>query len=491
MPCKVETTPLLGQNFSPPTEKLGTRHVQILLMFLGIAIAYAIRICMSVTIIAMTDPKAPITRFNWDSKTNSLILSSFFWGYIVTQVPSGYIANTRGAHKLLSCGMFLCSLVNSLIPAVAMCYGWPAVICCRAATGLTQACLYPCAQTLLSRWVPPAERARLGSLVMNAGTFGMVLTLPVSGVLCASRLGWPSVFYLISACGVAWSILFFYLGSDMPSEHPTICPNEMRYIDGSLGRLDKASRSEKPRVPWKAILTSFPMWAIVIVHSGSNWGFYVLFTQMPTYMKYVLSFDVQHSGLVSALPYLAMWLIGFPISWLSDFALRKGVSVECVRKLSNTIGLWLPAAGMLVLVFIETTDKTVLVTILVIAVGFNSATTSGYQINHIDLSTAFAGTMISITNSIANVFGIIAPLVCGVIIKDPTIVSQWHTVFYISAAVYFFTNLVFIIFGKAETQSWSEPDILHGLSRDRPGRASRVPTVLDSSSVVVVDHGLK
>lgn len=47
------------------------------------------------------------------------------------------------------------------------------------------------------------------------------------------------------------------------------------------------------RVPWSSILTSLPVWSLIIVHSGSNWGFYTLLTEMPTYMKSILNFDVQ------------------------------------------------------------------------------------------------------------------------------------------------------------------------------------------------------
>ena len=30
--------------------------------------------------------------FDWDSKTQGLILASFFYGYILTQIPGGYLA---------------------------------------------------------------------------------------------------------------------------------------------------------------------------------------------------------------------------------------------------------------------------------------------------------------------------------------------------------------------------------------------------------------
>jgi ACS family sodium-dependent inorganic phosphate cotransporter-like MFS transporter 5 len=124
------------------------------------------------------------------------------------------------------------------------------------------------------------------------------------------------------------------------------------------------------------------------------------------------------SGGISALPYLAMWLLGFPISFLADLALSKGVPVVIVRKFSNSIGLWIPAIAMLLLCVIKTTNSAVFVAILVVAIGFNCGTTCGFQINHIDLSPNFAGSMMSITNCMANVLGIVSPLICGLIVTE-------------------------------------------------------------------------
>jgi len=58
--------------------------------------------------------------------------------------------------------MLLCGIFKVLTPIVADYGGLAAVLVCRVGMGLTQACLLPCIQTLLSKWVPPTERARLG-----------------------------------------------------------------------------------------------------------------------------------------------------------------------------------------------------------------------------------------------------------------------------------------------------------------------------------------
>ena len=46
-------------------------------------------------------------------------------------------------------------------------------------------------------------------------------------------------------------------------------------------------------LPWSDILSSSAVWAIVIGHFGACWGYYTLFTGMPTYFKDVLHFDIE------------------------------------------------------------------------------------------------------------------------------------------------------------------------------------------------------
>ena len=42
-----------------------------------------------------------------------------------------------------------------------------------------------------------------------------------------------------------------------------------------------------------AILTSVPMWALIVVHCAQNWGFWTLLTEIPSYMDGVLGFDLK------------------------------------------------------------------------------------------------------------------------------------------------------------------------------------------------------
>ena len=56
------------------------------------------------------------------------------------------------------------------------------------------------------------------------------------------------------------------------------------------------------KIPWRSILTSVPVWALVVTHFGQNWGYYTLLTQMPRYFQQVLRFDLKEVNLTKIIP---------------------------------------------------------------------------------------------------------------------------------------------------------------------------------------------
>lgn len=143
---------------------------------------------------------------------------------------------------------------------------------------------------------------------------------------------------------------------------------------------------------------------------------YIFSIYIHTYIH--ISFFFFQNGMISALPYLVMWILSFPVCWLADYALKKGISAGIIRKVCNTIAHWGPAIALICLAAMSVQDHKVAVIILVIAVGLNAGSLCGFQINHIDLSPNFAGRMMSITNCIASIVAIIAPMVCGLIVTQ-------------------------------------------------------------------------
>lgn len=436
----------------------GARHTQVILLFLSVILAYGMRVNMSVGIVAMTDkntsPNPDVLTFDWDDQ--SIILTSFFIGYVIPQVIAGHMAKNFGAKIFITVTSIVGSLMAILIPIVAPLGSW-AVILCRVIQGLAQGFLYPCIHNLLSKWVPPLERARLSTFVYAGGPLGTVVSMPFTGWISGTHLGWPYAFYIYGGAGLLWTVLWVGLGKNSPADHKDIRSTEKEYIEMSLGATPAESLPSK--TPWAAFFKSLPVWALIFAHSGQNWGFSTLITNIPTYMADVLQFDIKSNGVLSAGPYLLNWIVTISSGAIIDYVIaKKYLSVGVARKVANSIGLCIPAITLLTLGLISDTEadiRNVALVLLFVAVGSNGSVLCGYHVNHMDLSPVYAGTLMGITNTVANFFGIIAPLLVHFIVTEPRNAMLWAIVFYISSAVYVIGSVVFVIFGSGEIQAWN------------------------------------
>ena len=83
------------------------RYFVVFMAFLGLFNVYALRVNLSVAIVAMTETRTVqningtvsyVQDFPWDSKQKGLVLSSFFYGYLMTQVAGGVLAAKIGGN---------------------------------------------------------------------------------------------------------------------------------------------------------------------------------------------------------------------------------------------------------------------------------------------------------------------------------------------------------------------------------------------------------
>ncbi|XP_018323914.1 putative inorganic phosphate cotransporter [Agrilus planipennis] len=436
----------------------GVRHTQILLLFMLTNLAYGMRVNLSVAIVAMTDnstnPNYDFPVYEWHDK--SIILSSFFMGYIIPQVVAGQLAKKYGPKWFLLVTMAVGSLFSILIPTFARFGSW-GVILCRIIQGFCQGFIFPSTHNLLGKWAPICERSRLGTFVFAGCSLGVVVSMILSGWISGSWLGWPTVFYLYGCLGLVWTLFWLILSSNSPAEHSRISDEEREYIESSLG--NQANISETP-TPWKKIFTSVPFWAILITHCAQNWGYFILLTELPTYMGHVLNFDIKSNGILSALPYLITWFLSFIFSSVADYLINRGITtIGGARKISNSIGLYSPAICLILLAFLSHGEETtaLAVTLLVVGVGLNSGHMAGYQVNHIDLSPTHAGTLMGITNCMANICSLMGPLFVQYIVTDEKNLDQWKIVFSTSAAIFIIGGSTFILLGSGERQIWDSP----------------------------------
>uniref|UniRef100_A0A0N7ZBL2 Major facilitator superfamily (MFS) profile domain-containing protein n=1 Tax=Scylla olivacea TaxID=85551 RepID=A0A0N7ZBL2_SCYOL len=92
-------------------------------------------------------------------------------------------------------------------------------------------------------------------------------------------------------------------------------------------------------LPKKEIVLSLPFWALVVGALGYDFGFYTLLTELPTYLKNIQHFDMGENGLMSAMPFLVMWLWGYVWGSLMDrLTAANKISLIAIRRLSMALG---------------------------------------------------------------------------------------------------------------------------------------------------------
>ncbi|XP_069110968.1 sialin-like isoform X2 [Argopecten irradians] len=451
--------------------------------FLGFCCVYAVRVNFSVAIVCMVKPSGALyngssqsnlsdigtcvaeaentrsydhAEFEWDKNTRSTMLASFFYGYICTQIIGGWLSDRFGGRRVLGYTTLLASICTLVTPVCARA-SIVMVYVLRVILGLSTGVSFPAMQSIWGRWAPPLERTKLVSVSYLGTMFGNVATFATSGLLCDYGFdnGWGSIFYITGGLTFLWVLMWFYVASDSPEDHKRITDVEREYITSNI---EYNTTSRTARVPWKELVKSRALWAVLTAHVCNNWTNYTLLTSLPAFMKAVLHFDIKQNGVLSAVPYLCQALSGFLAGQSADFLRsRKILSTTATRRVYQVLA-FVGAGVFSVITGFSTCEKRDLAVVyLSLAVMFTGISRAAYVVNHVDFAPKYAGVLYGITNTAATVPGMVAPIVAGALTPNDT-PEEWRNVFYVCAAFDLFGALVFGMFGSGELEPWARDE---------------------------------
>lgn len=175
----------------------------------------------------------------------------------------------------------------------------------------------------------------------------------LSAGILAGTYGWESVFYVMGFCSSTWVILWVWLVQDSPSKQPLISQEERNLICASLGGNRNEHDEPKPPVPWRRVFTSPAFLAILVAHTCSNWGWYMLLIELPFYMKQVLKFNIKENAVVTAIPFLTMWFFSMALSQTLDALRARGkITTTVARKIATLFASAVPMVCLFTLCYV-------------------------------------------------------------------------------------------------------------------------------------------
>lgn len=472
--------------FDPPVEPspekdgwIQYRYVLIVLGFLGLANVYGMRVNLNVALVAMVNHTAvqvdtkpsdcplpstaagtsavlPDGPFAWDPVSQGVVLGAFYYGYVVTPLPGGRMAERFGAKWLFGLGTLVTGLLSLAIPAAAYA-GQGYLIAVRVLQGIGEGVTYPAIEAQVAHWIPVNQRATAVSLIHTGGFFGVAVGMYVSGLLSSTDFlgGWPSVFYVFGIWTCFWFVLWALFTSNAPADHRWASAREVRMIETDLG-------DQKPTLakhtPWLQIFTSLPVFGVVMAHFGTHWLQYVLVSELPTYLGTVLHYDINDNGLYSSLPYLGAIGSGALSGILADFLRSRGLmSVTRVRKLFNGLAHLVPSVMLILVPWVGGCNGPLSLVLFVLAGTVRGMSEAGYMAIPVDMAPSYAGTVLGICVSIGNTTGFIVPYITGLLTEKKNTLQQWSYCFYLAGAVGLVTGACFQLFASAEVQRWAVP----------------------------------
>nr|XP_055228600.1 solute carrier family 17 member 9 isoform X12 [Gorilla gorilla gorilla] len=238
-------------------------------LLLGTCLLYCARSSMPICTVSMSQD------FGWNKKEAGIVLSSFFWGYCLTQVVGGHLGDRIGGEKVILLSASAWGSITAITPLLAHLSSAHLAFMTfsRILMGLLQGVYFPALTSLLSQKVRESERAFTYSIVGAGSQFGTLLTGAV-GSLLLEWYGWQSIFYFSGGLTLLW---VWYVYRYLLSEKDLIL---------ALGVLAQSRPvSRYSRVPWRRLFRKPAVWAAVISQLSAACSFFVLLSWLPTFFE--------------------------------------------------------------------------------------------------------------------------------------------------------------------------------------------------------------
>lgn len=387
------------------------RYIVAYMVHFGCAIMYIIRTNLSVAIVPMSK------EFDWNSTDQGFVLSSFYYGYILTQLLGGALSKRFSPTHVFSIAIGISVVLNLITPLTRG--SLTAIIVVRALEGVALGVTFPASMAITAIWSPIFERS-IFTMIINTGIHvGTVLALIGSGFL-NDYLGYESIFYVFGVLGLLWFFAWLFIVRASPEQDPWISEREKTYILENIEVNDRSTRLSD--VPWSKIILSVPVWSLVIAHFTYTWGAYTLITQMPTFLSDTIGLKLGKTGFLACLPYIISMFLSIPAGALTDFLIKRNILTRIVTRKSFTCASFLVQMTFMLLAAFLMSPVGSMVS-LTIAVGFQTVSQCGYGVNFLDIAPQYAGIIFGFTNTFGTLSGIFSPILTGAIVQNQ--VSQF------------------------------------------------------------------
>lgn len=326
----------------------------------------------------------------FSSARMGVLLSAFFWSYALLQIPVGWIAERFGARRVLAIGLGVWALATML---VGVAHTFSTLILLRVLLGIGESAGFPCVSKLLATSVPVHRLGTANGVVAFAYLFGPAVGTQLGGLIMG-HFGWRAAFFVFGGLSLLW------------------------LIPWSRVRLPPAARpAEEFATPgFSAVLRQRALWGTSLGHFSGNYTFYFMLTWLPLYLVRERGFSFGEMASVAGAAYLLNALSALAAGWTIDRLIARAGSANLPYKLTMGVAHVGSVGCMLCMALGSAAWAVVALFVAQVLSGMSSPGT--FAIPQLLAGPKAAARWVGVQNAIANLSGVIAPLLTGFLVEE-------------------------------------------------------------------------
>lgn len=237
-----------------------------------------------------------------------IILSAYYWGYIVGQLGGG-VASDRFKIRKWASVMFASWCILTALTGLCRSVGQFAIV--RGLFGVSEGSVANPINKLENNWLLPGERGWVYGATVGSGYLGLIVGLPLVGWLI-STWGWRAMFYGTGLLTILGVVVFWLLVYDHPHEHPWVSQKEKDLLAEALSKDRVTFDPQHGAVRVVSFTTGLGIlarsWVFWVICGSMFFVLCVGFTNLswlPGYLVKERGYTIVQSGLSLAAPYFA------------------------------------------------------------------------------------------------------------------------------------------------------------------------------------------
>ena len=340
---------------------------------------------------------APLLSREWGMSASQLgiLLSAFFWTYVLLQVPMGWLVDRFSASALLAAG-FLAWSGATIFTGLAR--GFATLLGMRLLLGMGEAVIFPASSKIFSEHLEEKERGLANGLLVAAIRWGTAVGAFGGGLLMA-HFGWRRTFLAIGLLGLLWLPAWQRWKPRRMAHEPRKPVEELPSFGTSFG----------------TIVRLRPFWGASIGHLGENYLLYLLMSWLPFYLVHERHLSTTAMAWTAGMIYAIDSTAAIVTGRIADLWIRRGMSACSARKWPMVAGLLIAVVSLLGCAVAG--PKTWLPFLVGAAIGCGTSCSGVYAVPQTLAGPRLAGRWVGMQNCVANFAGIIAPVLTGFLVQ--------------------------------------------------------------------------